>query len=81
MCVPDCLSHRRKEPNNTFEERSTPNITSNTRGYHYPTFGADHLDSVRCDCDNKAHAAAKIVLKLKAGDTLEFVAAIAELEK
>jgi hypothetical protein len=62
-----------------FEEPDTPHNTNNTRGYHDPTFvTTDYPNSARCGRDNMAHAADTEVLKLKAGDTVEFVVTAAE---
>ncbi|KAI9159064.1 putative endo-beta-1,4-glucanase D [Paramyrothecium foliicola] len=64
-----------------FEERSTPNTKNNVRLYNFPTFVTDLPNSVRCGRDNMNHAAETEVLKVKVGDTLEFVATAAETDK
>jgi hypothetical protein len=63
-----------------FEELHTPDTSDNVRLYNYPTFSSDLSESIRCGRDNLAHAAETEVLKLKAGDELEFVTTAADPE-
>jgi hypothetical protein len=69
----------KRNKTDAFTELASPDTQNNYRGYHFPTYSTtDYPDSVRCGRDNMAHAADTEVLKLKAGDTLEFVTTAAE---
>lgn len=54
-------------------EPYTPQGYVASRNYVDPTYPYDLPDSVRCGRDNMAHASDTEILKLKAGDTLEFL--------
>lgn len=57
-----------------FEELSTPDTNYNVRNWTWPTYASDIPNSVRCARDNMAHAHDTDILRVKAGDSIEFVA-------
>ncbi|KAF2004387.1 hypothetical protein P154DRAFT_572046 [Amniculicola lignicola CBS 123094] len=56
------------------DEPWTPYQNWNTRDYFFPTYATDLPNSVRCGRGNLAWAPKTDILRVKAGDTMEFVA-------
>jgi hypothetical protein len=68
--------------NNTSPFQEIPDLPKHSgyRGWTFPTFPSDNPNSVRCGRGNMDWAAATDVLKVNAGDTMEFIVTGAPLE-
>lgn len=63
-----------------YDSNKTDNYTENhfepgfglERGYNYPSFITDYNESMRCGRDHMAHAAQTDILKVRAGDSIQF---------